>query len=332
MAGETGPLALSRAMSMLIAAFFAISCYNVLEITITIFTTFKRRRGLYFWSMLVANWGILLHAIVVFLRFFGLAPNLPMCVLTVLGWYAMVTGQSVVLYSRLYLVTGDTRRYRWILYMIIANFCIFHIPVSILFIGSNAGDDRMVKPFNIYEKVQLAGFCVQEILISAIYIWEATAVLRPVLAAKGRKGHYVWLHLIVVNCLIILLDASLLATEYTNNFDVQTTYKTVVYSVKLKMEFSMLNRLIGVVQTNTTIDDCVVDSQQHRDSYSRRIDTPDGGAALNDNLRLLPRDGNYGGNQGDLVVEATYQRTAPLPPVEDDNGIVTYPVALRQKA
>lgn len=317
---------------MLITAFFAISCYNVLEITITIFTTFKRRGGLYFWSMLVANWGILLHAIVVFLRFFGLAPNLPMCVLTVLGWYAMVTGQSVVLYSRLYLVTGDTRRYRWVLFMIITNFCILHIPVSILFIGSNTGDDHFVKPFNIYEKIQLAGFCAQEIIISAVYIWEATTALRPVLALKGRKGHYVWLHLIIVNCLIILLDASLLATEYTNNFDVQTTYKTVVYSVKLKMEFSVLNRLIGVVRTGNTIDDCVVDSQQNRDSSSRRGYTPDGDAALNDNLQLLPNAGVYGGHRSDLVIEAAYQRTAPLPPAKDDNNVMTYPVTLHQKA
>jgi N-glycosylase/DNA lyase len=50
--------------------------------------------------------------------------------------------------------------------------------------------------------------------------------------------------------MVILLDASLLATQYTNNFEVQTTYKTVVYSVKLKMEFTVLNSLLNVIRAD----------------------------------------------------------------------------------
>jgi hypothetical protein len=250
MAGETGPINVSRAMAMLIAAFFGISCYNVLEITISIFTTFRCRRGLYFWSMLVAAWGILLHAISVLLRFFALAPNFLMCVLICIGWYAMVTGQSVVLYSRLHLVTTEARRRRWVLYMIISNFFILHVPVTILFLGSNAGVSSFIAPFNIYERIQLAGFSAQEIIISGLYIWETMTGLRPVLTMKGQAGRRVIINLIIVNTIAVLLDASLLATEYTNNFDVQTTYKTVVYSVKLKMEFTVLNSLLTVIHSN----------------------------------------------------------------------------------
>ncbi|KAL2853970.1 hypothetical protein BJX68DRAFT_264722 [Aspergillus pseudodeflectus] len=250
MAGETGPINVSRAMAMLIAAFFAISCYNVLEITISIFTTFRCRRGLYFWSMLVATLGILLHSISVLLRFFALAPNFPMCVLICIGWYAMVTGQSVVLYSRLHLVTTEARRRRWVLYMIITNFFILHVPVTILFLGSNAGVTSFIAPFNIYERIQLAGFSAQEIIISGLYIWETMTGLRPVLNLKGQAGRRVIINLIIVNTIAVLLDASLLATEYSNNFDVQTTYKTVVYSVKLKMEFTVLNSLLTVIHAN----------------------------------------------------------------------------------
>lgn len=94
---------------MVIAGFFAISCSNVVEILVLIFNTFKRRTGLYFWSMIVASVGILVHAVAVLLRYFRLAPDFPMCVITVIGWYAMVTGQAVVMYSRLYLVAGNDR-------------------------------------------------------------------------------------------------------------------------------------------------------------------------------------------------------------------------------
>ena len=262
MAGQTGPINVSRAMAMLIASFFALSCYNVLELTISIFTTFKCRRGLYFWTMLVATWGILLHAIAVFLRFFGLAPNFPMCVLVCLGWYAMVTGQAVVLYSRLHLVTSQTRGCRWVLYMIIINFCILHIPVTVLFLGSNLGDDRFVTPFNIYERIQLTGFAVQETIISGLYIWEALTSLKPILAMKGPAGHQVIVNLLLVNTIAVLLDASLLATEYTDNFNVQTTYKTVVYSVKLKMEFTVLNSLLDFIRANPSAIDGVNQQSQ----------------------------------------------------------------------
>ena len=260
MAGETGAIDVSRAIAMTIAAFFGITCYNVLEIMVSIFMTFKRYRGLYFWSMLVATLGILLHAIAVLLRFFALAPSFPMAVLIVIGWYAMVTGQSVVLYSRLHLVASDYRRYRWVLYMIMINFCVLHIPVSILFFGSGLGHSNFLGPFNVYENIQLAGFSAQEIIISGLYIWEASRAIRPILAREERRGHNVMKHLILVNTIVILMDASLLATQYSDNFEIQTTYKTVVYSVKLKMEFSVLNQLVAFLTSNHYINE--YDSQQ----------------------------------------------------------------------
>ncbi|GIK05067.1 hypothetical protein Aspvir_009166 [Aspergillus viridinutans] len=180
-----------------------------------------------------------------------------MCVLTVLGWYAMVTGQSVVLYSRLHLVTSDAKNIRWVLYMIIINFCILHVPVTILFLGSNANVKNFVEPFNIYERIQLAGFSTQEIIISCLYMWEATKMLKPILGIVHLRSQGTMVHLLIVNILVVLLDASLLATEYSNNFDIQTTYKTVVYSIKLKMEFSVLNRLVRLAQSRYPLDSCV---------------------------------------------------------------------------
>lgn len=249
MAGETGPVDISRALAMLMAAFFTLACWNVIEISFSILTTFHRYAGLYFWSMVIATLGILLHAISSFLRYFALAPNFPMCFLICLGWYAMVTGQSVVLYSRLHLVTTHEHYPRWILYMIVFNFCVLHIPTTILFLGANNGVTSFVGPFNIYERIQLAGFAIQETIISALYVWETTTSLRPVLALKGPRGRRVVMNVVVVNVIAVLLDASLLTTEYTNHFDVQTTYKPVVYSIKLLLEFTVLNNLLAVIRT-----------------------------------------------------------------------------------
>lgn len=92
MVGETGPITASLAINMTIAGFFAVACYNCVEILISLLDRFKRRDGLYFWSMLTATLGIVLHSIVVLLRYYSLGPNFPLAVLTCVGWYAMVTG------------------------------------------------------------------------------------------------------------------------------------------------------------------------------------------------------------------------------------------------
>ncbi|KAJ6110032.1 hypothetical protein N7486_002267 [Penicillium sp. IBT 16267x] len=251
MAGETGPVQVSRAIAMVLSALFALSVYNVVEILISTFTTFRRRHGLYFWSMLVCAFGILLHAISGFLRYLALAPNFPMAVLVCIGWYAMVTGQSVVLYSRLQLVSTHFDYLRYVLWMIIIDACIFHIPTTVLFLGSNHGVDSWIAPFNIYERVQLTGFSVQETIISALYIWETMTGLRPVLLLKGARGQRVITNLVIVNSVAILLDASLLAHEYSNQFDIQTSYKPFVYSIKLKMEFTVLNDLVAVINSDS---------------------------------------------------------------------------------
>jgi hypothetical protein len=175
----------------------------------------------------------------------------------------MVTGQSVVLYSRLHLVTTHARYSRWVLYMIIFNFFALHIPTTILYLGSNHGVSRFTAPFDIYERVQLTGFSVQETIISALYIWETMTGLRPLWAMKGPSGQRVIMNIVIINALAVLLDVSLLATEYTGNFDIQTTYKPVVYSIKLKMEFTVLNSLLAVVRANpSTFEDV---QSLHRD-------------------------------------------------------------------
>lgn len=249
MAGETGPITVSLPRAMIIAGFFAISIYNSVEILLMILNTFKRREGLYFWSMLVATLGIPLHTVSVLLRYFRLAPNLPMCVLTVCGWWAMVTGQSVVLYSRLHLVVNEKRRIRWVLIMIITSVCVLHLPVTVLFLGSNTGGETpFIRPFEIYENIQLAGFFLQELIISSLYIFEAARALRPILAIKSCSEQKVVRNLILANVLVVILDITLLVTQYTNNFDIQTTYKPVVYSVKLKIEFIVLNQLVSILK------------------------------------------------------------------------------------
>ncbi|KAF8846871.1 hypothetical protein BDZ45DRAFT_682247 [Acephala macrosclerotiorum] len=235
---------------MWIAAFFAIAVYNVIETVALIFFTFKKRTGLYFWSLLVASGGIILHVLGFFLKFFQLCTNNYVdIVIITLGGVPMVIGQSVVLYSRLHLVVQDRRRIRWILVMIMMGFFLFTIPPTILnFLANSPNPTPFLQPFAIYEKIMLFGFATEECIISGLYIWETSKMLRLIKTTRGKDVRRVWRHLLYVNVLVIALDFTLIGIEFGGLYQIETTYKSALYSVKLKLEFAVLNQLRSLVQ------------------------------------------------------------------------------------
>ncbi|KAK5164875.1 uncharacterized protein LTR77_009539 [Saxophila tyrrhenica] len=235
-------------IAMTISAFCAIAWVNTIELQARIWLTSKRYSGLYFWSLVLSSWGS--STLFPFLDFSIIRQANAVGVTIGVSWWCMVTGQALVLYSRLHLVVRDTTRIRWVLIMIITNFFILHLPIMILSqVGyspvPNAG--RWLDVYNIYEKVQMTGFTIQETIISGLYLYEARNVLRPGQAFQKRRVNKVLKHLIWVNIFIICLDAALLATEFANLFTIQTVFKAAIYSVKLRFEFFVLNQLIEVV-------------------------------------------------------------------------------------
>ena len=235
---------------MAIAAFTAVAWYNVAELNIQVFLTFKRHRGLYFWSLLITSYGCVLHALGFLLKFLVPATNIYISITIItIGWYCMVTGQAVVLYSRLHLVVREQRVLRGILAMIIVDAICFHIPTTVLTYGSNTPHPRpnFLKAFNVVEKLQMTAFCLQEFVISGVYVWATISLLRPVYHGRTRK---VMTQLIWINLIIILMDVGLLAVEYSNLYDIEATLKAMVYSIKLKLEFAVLNQLMTLANSS----------------------------------------------------------------------------------
>ena len=107
------------AESVIVTLAVALSLYNSLELLLAITGTFKKWRGLYFWSMLLSTFGVILYALGMMLMYFEL------CILwlskTILdvGWILMVVCQSLVLYSRLGLVLDSDRIMRFVRWMIV---------------------------------------------------------------------------------------------------------------------------------------------------------------------------------------------------------------------
>ncbi|ORY16250.1 integral membrane protein [Clohesyomyces aquaticus] len=242
---------LSYPVALVIMAFLAISLYNVAELTLVIFTTFKRHNGLYFYSLLVAAWGIVPHSLGFLLKFYNINTSKAVYLsLIAVGWPMMVTGQALVLYSRLHLIArGSSACGRWVLAMIIFDAIICHVPTIILLYGANSSNPKpFLGPYSIYEKVQVTVFFLQEVTISGIYVWKTMQLLRSEGNIRGRNSRTVMRHLVWVNIMIIALDVTILAIEYAGFYNIQTTYKSAVYSIKLKLEFAILNRLLDLVQ------------------------------------------------------------------------------------
>jgi hypothetical protein len=244
----------SQAVSMTMSAFAAIALYNVIELAFIIAITFKRRKGLYFWSFIVATAGILPYTLGFMFKFFSVIPQTMISVtLIAIGWCCMVTGQSVVLYSRLHLVVRSFSILRWVLIMIIVDAIICHIPIIVFVYGANSdGPDVFSTPYSIYEKIQITIFFLQELIISGLYVWAAAKVLKPVGTMKGKNIRTAMKHLIYINLFVVFFDLTLLATEYAGQYEIQVLYKAALYSIKLKLEFRILNQLLEFTQAPTS--------------------------------------------------------------------------------
>jgi hypothetical protein len=95
------------------------------------------------------------------------------------------------------------------------------------------------------ERIQLVGFCIQELIISSIYVWETVKLLR--LRPQGRPQG-ILIQLLVINIVILCLDVAVVAIEFLGYYAVQVMIKPVVYSIKLKLEYAILGKLVAIAR------------------------------------------------------------------------------------
>ncbi|KAF7122366.1 hypothetical protein CNMCM5793_000391 [Aspergillus hiratsukae] len=251
----------SLAIRILVVVFNSIALYNAVELVILISLTFNRYSGLYFWSLsLSAVLGVIPHAVGHLLQFFGIGPvGLAVSIATV-GFYFMVPGQSFVLYSRLHLVVQNQKLLRRILYIIIIDSIILLIPTTVLnYLTIYVGTQPVIQGYNVVERMQISWFTAQEMFLSGMYIVETVRLLR-LRPDKTSSRNKIMYELIAINLIMVLMDVALLVLEYLGLYTLQVTLKAAVYSVKLKLEFGVLRKLVSLVHapqvsSTTDIDD-----------------------------------------------------------------------------
>jgi hypothetical protein len=235
--------------SVIVIVCSTLGLYNALELLLLIFTTFKHYKGLYFWSLLIASFGVITYTIGWLIVYFSLTHNYAGFTIDSFGWVTMVTGQSVVLYSRLHLVLRNENILRAVKWMIIVDALVLHTITTVVLFGSNLGDERttFTDAYKYIEKTQMTIFCVQEFIISGLYVWKTVELLQVV--QKPGTIRVMW-QLFIINIIIIVMDVALLVLEFHNLRVLEQAFKVVIYSVKLKLEFAILGKLVELVQQN----------------------------------------------------------------------------------
>jgi hypothetical protein len=96
-------------------------------------------------------------------------------------------------------------------------------------------------------------FCLQEGIISSVYLNRMRKLLRPGQVVWGQRTRRVVVHLILVNIFIITLDVALFFIELFGLPGVWCAFKGMSYSIKLKAEFHILNQLKDLTQPTQSV-------------------------------------------------------------------------------
>ncbi|KAJ0422223.1 hypothetical protein BJY00DRAFT_79515 [Aspergillus carlsbadensis] len=260
-----------------LAGLDGITWYLGLELTITLFFFFKRRRGLYFWSCALVAWGAILHTIFSILLEYCIWPGpVEAATMFLLTWVMMVIPQSWVLYSRLNLLMPGAPALGVIKYLLIST------SVFIIAPGLSMGIAVEVIPHLarmcfIWDRLQVVAVFIQESALSVLYIVQTRKYLsgraplhrrawptpsagtlppgeQQTATPQTAEEKTVLRHLILANIIIIALDVVVVAVLFADEVFLHNAVKRCVYAIKLKVESEILNRLRDLVSQDATPD------------------------------------------------------------------------------
>lgn len=158
----------------------------------------------------------------------------------------LLTGFSIVLWSRLHLVINDPKLLKAILGMTLINGLVCHTPVVVFEFGLISRHHAYyMRPMEIMERIQQTIFTTQETVISSSYTYYAARLLSGTYAARVRN---IVASLVCVQLIAVGLDIFLTVLYYHNMFTLKCTIHPFVYSIKLKLEFIVLNQLQTVIK------------------------------------------------------------------------------------
>ena len=233
-------------------AFLALTFWLILDVNVGIYRVFKKKRGLYYWSLTIGTWACALSTIGNVLK--NLTPQYgpkiwPFWTLLINGgWSLYATAECIVLYSRLHLVNRSHKVQRKILWFIIIGSFVLILPNWVfIFPAYDVNSTKVSSIWSprqaIVDRTSQLGFTIIESTISAIYIWSLAKLLRVKSTVRQRV---VMRDLIRVNVIVIAFDLVITILIFLNQTNLSYSIQDFTYALKFKLEFVVLNQLMAV--------------------------------------------------------------------------------------
>jgi hypothetical protein len=196
-------------------------------------------------SILISIWGTLLFSGAELLAHYS-NHEVAATVLLNVGWVAMVTGFSLVLYSRLHLLKPSRTILRVVLACIIIDAILFHGPTIISTIIVNI---RLTKTASdVYEGISFTeiAFSVQETILASMYIY---FFLQFTADSRGEPETKFMLRMLLgAEVVVLSTDVVLNVLLYTKLYLPRIMIQAFMSALKLKVEFIVLNSLVDYAQ------------------------------------------------------------------------------------
>jgi hypothetical protein len=204
-------------------------------------------------SILVVSLGIVVETVSFILHIFILSiQNAAYITIDTMGLIAVLTGFSMVLYSRLHIITQNHRFLRGILMMISIVSILGLAPAVTEMIVLCIGNlDLGLRLSDIASYVQII-FAVQECVLSSLYIyffWGYTNDVPERVKAKIQKEVKATFCLLVMAYgWIVMSNVLIYVLEFKKIFLARDLCFNPVYAIKIEIEFFVLNRLVRISQ------------------------------------------------------------------------------------
>jgi hypothetical protein len=157
----------------------------------------------------------------------------------------MVSGSSLVLYSRLHLVFLNPKALRIVFLIILGNAIILQIPnIIIAYMPEKFTPAEFGRIGTVFTYIVII-FSIQEISISSLYVYPFIRFMRQggsLLTPKAKRMLY---FLVVMEALVIMSDVLLSTLVFLHLYSARRMIIGFVYAIKLRIELAVLNRIIG---------------------------------------------------------------------------------------
>lgn len=233
------------------SAFVGITFFLVLSILFEMMRLFRKRQGLYFWSMLAGAVGCGIDNLGIIFKF--LAPYksrwLVYTLILCIGWSTYSLAQLLILYSRLHLVNQSKSIHRLVLAMSVSTFFVATIPTWIVVFQAWNPDQYISSLWSprdaVVERYNQILHTLVELIISAIYVVSLVRVLYSPNKQSVRQRR-VMMDLIYVSIIVAALDILSVVLVYLNQTGLSHPIQTFSYAFKIRLEFVVLNQLMSV--------------------------------------------------------------------------------------